>query len=147
MSTSDLEFLPGLPKLKMQSSSSKSNNENSSEEVDNNNVGAVQSSEINKSEEECVTPKSEEHRIPAILSCPPAPKKPLQRPISCKRKLVFFEVSDVGLRDEVDEFLRLGFEAVAKRRNLAYVNGDVRKFPRIDFINVKLVPHGKIQNV
>ncbi|XP_027108711.1 uncharacterized protein [Coffea arabica] len=56
-------------------------------------------------EEECHTPKSPQHMIPEILSCPPAPKKPT-RPASssCKRKLSeFFEF--VG-REEIESFFR-----------------------------------------
>ena len=36
-------------------------------------------------EEECQTPKSEEHKIPPVLCCPPAPRKP--KWIPAKRKL------------------------------------------------------------
>eukprot|EP01018_Ginkgo_biloba_P001844 Gb_23788 [translate_table: standard] len=39
--------------------------------------------EANENTEGCETPKSEEHSIPEVLECPPAPKKP--RPTS-KRK-------------------------------------------------------------
>ena len=36
-------------------------------------------------EEECMTPKSEEHKIPLVLCYPPAPRKP--KWFSVKRKL------------------------------------------------------------
>eukprot|EP01018_Ginkgo_biloba_P001846 Gb_00127 [translate_table: standard] len=39
--------------------------------------------EANENTEGCETPKSEEHKIPEILECPPAPKKPRPTP---KRK-------------------------------------------------------------
>ena len=42
----------------------------------------------NAEEEECQTPKSEAHKIPPVLSCPPAPRKPKSFPV--KRKLHYF---------------------------------------------------------
>lgn len=54
----------------------------------------------------CTTPKSDENRIPAIENCPPAPVKPKNRVILCKRKLSefqFFEAQDGG-RDQIESF-------------------------------------------
>ncbi|XP_057472014.1 cyclin-dependent protein kinase inhibitor SMR1-like [Actinidia eriantha] len=66
------------------------------------------------SSDECHTPTSLEHKIPAILICPPAPKKPRNRVISSKRKLEFFEIV---AREEVDSFFRSNYGLVdAKRR-------------------------------
>jgi len=45
----------------------------------------MDSSVDNGEEVECHTPKSEEHKIPPVLSCPPAPLKPKSNLI--KRKL------------------------------------------------------------
>ncbi|RDX71294.1 hypothetical protein CR513_49378, partial [Mucuna pruriens] len=47
------------------------------------------------------TPTSKESRIPAIMTCPPAPRK--QKPfVSCKRKLLdFFEVTN---KEDMDTF-------------------------------------------
>ncbi|KAL3649969.1 hypothetical protein CASFOL_006372 [Castilleja foliolosa] len=61
-------------------------------------------------EENCRTPKSPRHMIPAILSCPPAPRKPAmaRRRSSCKRKLCdelqFFEIV---ARDEIQTFFTM----------------------------------------
>ncbi|KAK4785671.1 hypothetical protein SAY86_002360 [Trapa natans] len=51
-------------------------------------------------EEECRTPTSEENRIPAVLTCPLAPKK-LRYALSCKRKLEYFDFLNHA---KVDEF-------------------------------------------
>ncbi|KAL2324947.1 hypothetical protein Fmac_024005 [Flemingia macrophylla] len=55
------------------------------------------------------TPTSKESRIPAMMTCPPAPKK--AKPfISCKRKLLdefqFFEVTN---KEDMDAFFRSTF--------------------------------------
>ncbi|KAJ4837385.1 hypothetical protein Tsubulata_029282 [Turnera subulata] len=63
----------------------------------------------------CRTPTSEEHKIPAILSCPPAPRKP-RRGVSCKRKLSEFDFFEIVKREEVDRFFQSAFETTAKRR-------------------------------
>ncbi|KAK1396537.1 cyclin-dependent protein kinase inhibitor SMR2-like [Heracleum sosnowskyi] len=54
-------------------------------------------------DEECKTPTSPGSRIPAILSCPPAPRKrrTMLRTESCKRKLEFF---DLIAFEEIEEF-------------------------------------------
>ncbi|XP_042477320.1 cyclin-dependent protein kinase inhibitor SMR2-like [Macadamia integrifolia] len=72
--------------------------------------------EEKEEEEECRTPTSEDHKIPVMRSCPPAPKK--QRKVaSCKRKLsdelYFFEI--VG-RDEVESFFRSSSSFNIKKR-------------------------------
>jgi len=67
----------------------------------------------NNNNNECRTPTSEEHRIPKILDCPPAPRKPRRVP-SCKRKLSpevqFFEIVNP---EEVDAFFRSSFEKIS----------------------------------
>ncbi|KAH7547814.1 hypothetical protein JRO89_XS14G0019600 [Xanthoceras sorbifolium] len=77
--------------------------------------------------EACRTPTSFENKIPQILTCPPAPRKPKRKvaALSCKRKLLdefqFFEIAN---REEVESFFRSSFEqnsdssrdVVAKRR-------------------------------
>ncbi|XP_057797797.1 cyclin-dependent protein kinase inhibitor SMR1-like [Salvia miltiorrhiza] len=75
-------------------------------------------------EEECLTPKSTEHMIPAALSPPPAPKKPLRRRgSSCKRKLYELDFFEAVAEDKIDAFFRKAEEniggavaAAAKRR-------------------------------
>ncbi|XP_030547295.2 cyclin-dependent protein kinase inhibitor SMR1 [Rhodamnia argentea] len=75
--------------------------------------------------EECTTPSSVEHRIPPVLTCPAAPRKPRTKPsASCKRafpsdQLELFEVAN---RREVEDFFRscrcdgAAVADVAKRR-------------------------------
>ncbi|KAJ6900740.1 cyclin-dependent protein kinase inhibitor SMR1-like [Populus alba x Populus x berolinensis] len=55
---------------------------------------------------ECCTPTSAQHKIPALLTCPPAPKKPPRSPDSCKRKLSNLHFFEVMNREEVDLFFR-----------------------------------------
>ncbi|PON49531.1 hypothetical protein PanWU01x14_229430 [Parasponia andersonii] len=54
----------------------------------------------------CRTPTAERHRIPKILTCPPAPRKPERRVPSCKRKLTELQFFEVKKREDVDEFFR-----------------------------------------
>ncbi|XP_008232059.1 PREDICTED: cyclin-dependent protein kinase inhibitor SMR3 [Prunus mume] len=55
----------------------------------------------------CRTPTSKEHKIPTVVTCPPAPRKPARRAASsCKRKLQFFETAN---QDEVEDFFRSSF--------------------------------------
>lgn len=61
-----------------------------------------------ENDESYKTPTSKESKIPEILTCPPAPKKP--KPfVSCKRKLLdefqFFEVTN----EDMDAFFRSTF--------------------------------------
>ncbi|CAL5209063.1 unnamed protein product [Lathyrus oleraceus] len=81
-------------------------------ETENENDGAVVDGEHeneNENDESYRTPTSKESKIPEILNCPPAPKKP--KPfVSCKRKLMdefqFFEVSS---NEDMDAFFRSTF--------------------------------------
>ncbi|OVA17916.1 hypothetical protein BVC80_1835g314 [Macleaya cordata] len=50
--------------------------------------------ENEEEEDQCVTPTSEETKIPVTLTCPPAPIKPRRRPILCKRKLSELQFSE-----------------------------------------------------
>ncbi|XVF82992.1 hypothetical protein PTKIN_Ptkin16aG0097000 [Pterospermum kingtungense] len=67
---------------------------------------------------ECSTPTSEENKIPTVLSCPPAPRKPRRRPVSCKRKLSELEFFKIVNRDEVDAFFKAACcdDSMSKRR-------------------------------
>ncbi|PIN04778.1 hypothetical protein CDL12_22691 [Handroanthus impetiginosus] len=65
-------------------------------------------SNVKEEDQDCHTPKSPRYMIPAILTCPPAPRKPRRRamgPTTRKRKLLcemeFFEIVN---RDEVEAF-------------------------------------------
>ncbi|KAF5742582.1 hypothetical protein HS088_TW09G00633 [Tripterygium wilfordii] len=75
--------------------------------------------EINSSSEEsesCQTPTSAEHKIPTILSCPAAPRKPRRRSVLCKRKLEFFEIDNF---QEVEDFFRSNFENKRCKKNIS----------------------------
>ncbi|KDP45062.1 hypothetical protein JCGZ_01562 [Jatropha curcas] len=63
----------------------------------------------------CRTPTSEEHKIPAVLSCPPAPRKPRRMP-SCKRKLSEFDFFQIVKSQEVESLFRSSFDSVAPKR-------------------------------
>lgn len=43
--------------------------------TENIDIG-IHAKNLTDGDEECETPKSEEHRIPKVLTCPPAPRKP-----------------------------------------------------------------------
>jgi len=78
----------------------------------------------NSETDDCQTPKSEEHKIPVVLSCPPAPRKP-RRSFSCKRKLTELEFFEIVNREEVDSFFQSSFELLPKRRCPCIWNGDL----------------------
>ena len=85
------------------------NNNNNVVETQNKNINVEE--DYNKDEEEecCRTPTSKEHRIPKILDCPPAPRKPKRAP-TCKRKLSELQFFEIVNREEVDSFFRSSFE-------------------------------------
>ncbi|KZV55306.1 hypothetical protein F511_06783 [Dorcoceras hygrometricum] len=58
-------------------------------------------------EEECHTPRSPRHTIPAMLSCPPPPKKP-RRMVgdSCRRKLRDLRFFEAVAGEEIESFFR-----------------------------------------
>ena len=116
MST-DLEFLQDVSKTRLLtvktrlSSTPQASNNNGG----NNNIGVV-AQKINEDENDveyyCRTPTSKEHRIPSILDCPPAPRKP-KRASSCKRKLSEVQFFEIMNHDEVDAFFRSSFDKLA----------------------------------
>ncbi|CAJ1976639.1 unnamed protein product [Sphenostylis stenocarpa] len=60
-------------------------------------------------EESYRTPTSKESKIPAIMTCPPAPRKP-KAFASCKRKLLDdFQFFDVTNKEDMDAFFRSTF--------------------------------------
>ncbi|CAN1238688.1 Cyclin-dependent protein kinase inhibitor SMR3 [Linum grandiflorum] len=106
-----LDSLPDLPKIRLLTQDPTEEPSTSGSSVDD---GSHRKPE-NYGDDECRTPKSAEFKIPAMLKCPPAPRKPKARPAtSCKRKLMseldFFEVVN---REEVESFFRSG---LSKRR-------------------------------
>nr|DAD48758.1 TPA_asm: hypothetical protein HUJ06_018695 [Nelumbo nucifera] len=94
MST-DLEFRCNLP-AETRLRPIKIQTERSSEEG-----GAIIQSE--NQEDECRTPTSEEHKIPIIQTCPPAPRKP-RKVVLCKRKLSELRFFEIVSHDEVESF-------------------------------------------
>ncbi|XP_076928355.1 cyclin-dependent protein kinase inhibitor SMR13-like [Bidens hawaiensis] len=61
------------------------------------------------SDEECVTPTATEHRIPAILTCPPVPKRPRRVRKRKIHALPFVEFVD---EDEIDSFFTSSYELI-----------------------------------
>ncbi|XP_039051669.1 cyclin-dependent protein kinase inhibitor SMR1-like [Hibiscus syriacus] len=71
---------------------------------------------------ECKTPSSKENKIPAVVSCPPAPKKP-KMTVSCKRNLsAQFQFFDRVNREEVDAFFKAAFDDPVSKRSLFVMN-------------------------
>ncbi|KAG6410086.1 hypothetical protein SASPL_128134 [Salvia splendens] len=91
--SADLELR--LPIIKLRNSASEIGRDDLNHEV------------ICRSEEEegCQTPRSPRHMIPAVLRCPPAPKK-RRRAAACKRRLFELDFFKVVAREEVDSFFR-----------------------------------------
>ena len=128
MST-DLEFLRDVSKFRLLTVKTRTTAQAASKDAAEGDIGGgvevveqPRKMEEEEEEAECRTPTSEEHRIPKILDCPPAPRKP-RRVSSCKRKLSpelqFFEIVNP---EEVDAFFRSSFERIsaitsAKRRS------------------------------
>ncbi|KAJ7970512.1 cyclin-dependent protein kinase inhibitor SMR1-like [Quillaja saponaria] len=98
MST-DLQLRLDLPKIRVTIPTIKSFLNSNSEANDKNDA-------VNKEDMICTTPTSKENRIPAILSCPPAPRK-RRRVVPSKRRLLEeFQFYEVVNREEVDGFFR-----------------------------------------
>ncbi|XP_061363806.1 cyclin-dependent protein kinase inhibitor SMR6-like [Gastrolobium bilobum] len=110
MST-DLHLHHELPKLRISAvkmediHSSDRNMSNVVPQVKDENDAAVSADD----DESYRTPTSKESKIPAILTCPPAPRKS-KAFVSCKRKLLdefqFFEVTN---KEDMDAFFRSTF--------------------------------------
>ncbi|CAL1386948.1 unnamed protein product [Linum trigynum] len=126
--SADLDSRPSLPKIRVgislrdtpQPSTSGGEEEEGdvvilNDNSDRNPVEKEIVNSISSSEEECRTPKSSEFKIPAVPSCPPAPRKPKRKAIPCKRKLEpELDFFDAVNREEVESFFRSGFH-LAKR--------------------------------
>lgn len=114
MST-NIQRFRDLPKLRLHaidpSPPSESSASSASTAAAESNPDAVHP-EDRRNEDDCRTPTSEENRIPAILTCPPAPKKP--RPaLSCKRKLSELDFFEALNHTEIEEFFRLASARIA----------------------------------
>ncbi|KAK9282623.1 hypothetical protein L1049_010842 [Liquidambar formosana] len=115
MST-DLEFHNRLPTIRLQTIEVQTSQ--SSDVTDDNNGAIIQLENGVSDDDECQTPTSIEHKIPTILSCPPAPRKP-RHAAKCKRKLSEMEFFEIVHREEVESFFRSSFEGAgitSKRR-------------------------------
>ena len=110
MST-DLELFQDLAKIKLPKLKIQSSNERGIVIQEENK------NQHDSSSSECLTPTSEENKIPAVLSCPAAPRKPRKRAVSCKRKLSELQFFEIVNREEVDAFFKAGFDdPISKRR-------------------------------
>ncbi|KAG6758559.1 hypothetical protein POTOM_038918 [Populus tomentosa] len=94
MST-DLELLQDLPRIQVRPAVKIETLQSCGATDDNKAIIQQENSET----DDCQTPKSEEHKIPAVLSCPPAPRK-AKRNISCKRKLTEIDFFEIVNREE-----------------------------------------------
>ncbi|XP_022133553.1 cyclin-dependent protein kinase inhibitor SMR1 [Momordica charantia] len=110
----DLEFPKNLPKIRLPlqvRSPKPSNSDNIPSDRDGGGGGGCGGGEVDRG---CRTPTSAEHKIPKIVSCPGAPKKPKRPPVPCKRKLTmelkFFEIVN---QEEVDNFFRSAYDLEA----------------------------------
>ncbi|XP_022990487.1 cyclin-dependent protein kinase inhibitor SMR1-like [Cucurbita maxima] len=107
----DLEFPENLPKIRLplqvRSPPKPSNSINIPSSVSDHDGADLD-------HRGCRTPTSAEHKIPKIISCPGAPRKPKRPPVPCKRKLTmelkFFEFVN---QEEVDNFFRSAYDLEA----------------------------------
>ncbi|KAG2729706.1 hypothetical protein I3760_01G262100 [Carya illinoinensis] len=117
MST-DLEFLHDLSKIPRLTVEIKTTEQASNDIADDVGTGVVVEPKKEEEDDECCrTPTSKEHRIPEILDCPPAPRKP-RRVTSCKRKLSELKFFEIVNPEEVDAFFRSSFENVSAIRSV-----------------------------
>ncbi|KAK4783446.1 hypothetical protein SAY86_007820 [Trapa natans] len=107
--TTDLHRLGEMPKLRLHAVDSHPSLElsvcASSTSPGRNSDGVSPDHHREDEEMMCRTPTSEGNIIPAILTCPPAPKKPRIAP-SCKRKLSELDFFEILNRTEIDELFR-----------------------------------------
>ncbi|KAG5237817.1 cyclin-dependent protein kinase inhibitor SMR [Salix suchowensis] len=109
--SADLELRQDLPFIQVRPATKIGTVQSCSDADDNKAIIQRENSET----DDCQTPKSEEHRIPAVLSCPPAPRK-AKRIVSCKRRLREIDFFETVNRDEVDSFFQSSSELLTKRR-------------------------------
>ncbi|KAE9465360.1 hypothetical protein RHGRI_007440 [Rhododendron griersonianum] len=106
MST-DLEFRQELPQLRLPTIRI----------ISPESQTPISGNVVDVGDDECHTPTSAEHKIPTILSCPPAPKKPSRSAVSCKRKLCELDFFEIVAREEVESFFAaVNLSSVFKRR-------------------------------
>ncbi|XP_071713665.1 cyclin-dependent protein kinase inhibitor SMR3-like [Rutidosis leptorrhynchoides] len=71
--------------------------------------------QLDEDDETCHTPTSSKNRIPSIVICPGAPKKPKQSVSGCKRKVSEFDFVEFLAREEIDMFFRSSFELINQK--------------------------------
>ncbi|KAA8534480.1 hypothetical protein F0562_032001 [Nyssa sinensis] len=128
MST-DLEIRQSLPEIRLPAIKVRTSQ---SSEVTSDSATIINQIEKSDSEDECQTPTSPEHKIPATLRCPPAPKKP-RRVVSCKRKLSEHQFFEIVAPEEIESFFSTSFglvvdvnaSIVSKRRWLICILFDI----------------------
>ncbi|KAK9070265.1 hypothetical protein SSX86_010665 [Deinandra increscens subsp. villosa] len=106
MST-DLQVLRDLPAIRLTSSKIKLPASPTRSNSASDESCTVESEELEV--EECKTPKSSEHKIPEITTCPPAPKKQRTSSPSCKRRISEFEFFEIVARDEIESFFKSSY--------------------------------------
>ncbi|KAF8396493.1 hypothetical protein HHK36_018116 [Tetracentron sinense] len=94
-----LEFPDGLPEIRLQPI--KIPSRHSLEDG-----VAIQ---LKNDDNECRTPTSDEHKIPLLRNCPPAPRKPKMVVLS-KRKFSELQFFEFMIREEVESFFRSSFK-------------------------------------
>lgn len=108
MST-DLQLLCDLPKIRLLAVDSPPPTEFSTSAPSTTAAGcnsdAIHPEDRREDEEDCRTPTSEENRIPAVLTCPPAPRKP-RLALKRKRKLSELEYFEILNSAGIDEIFR-----------------------------------------
>ncbi|KAJ6744166.1 CYCLIN-DEPENDENT PROTEIN KINASE INHIBITOR SMR1-LIKE, partial [Salix purpurea] len=114
--SADLELRQDLPLIQVRPATKIGTLQSCSDADDNKAIIQQENSET----DDCQTPKSEEHRIPAVLSCPPAPRK-AKRIVSCKRRLREIDFFETVNRDEVDSFFSIQFRASYKEKVPLYM--------------------------
>ncbi|KAK4758000.1 hypothetical protein SAY87_019301 [Trapa incisa] len=124
MST-NIQLFRDLPKLRLHAADPSPPSESSASPASTtaaaSNSDAVHPEEDSR-EEECRTPTSEESRISAVMTCPPAPKKP-RYALSGKRKLSELDSFETLHGGEIEEFFHLASARIAseapKRRRFS----------------------------
>nr|XP_027125716.1 cyclin-dependent protein kinase inhibitor SMR2-like [Coffea arabica] len=80
--------------------------ESSSKNLSEEDEKKPKKSGTNHEEDQCKTPVSQDQKIPAPQTCPPAPKKPKRRGISRKRKLSKLQFFEKTGQEEVESFFQ-----------------------------------------
>lgn len=80
--------------------------ESSSKDVNEEDEKKPKKSGNDHEEDQCKTPVSQDRKIPAPQTCPPAPKKQKRRGIPRKRKLSKMQFFEKTAKEEVESFFQ-----------------------------------------